>query len=105
MAAQPKREKVRILRTTPANGWLAVYAVRGEEGGRAKIEQERISAFALCEDEKGDRFVSGIREDNELCVMRDDFVGHFSIKKGRHKIREAAEKFVRAGAQERGEII
>jgi len=104
MAAQPKREKVRILRTTTANGWLAIYAVRGEEGGRAKIEQDRISLFALCEDEEGDRFVSGIREDNELCVMRNDFVGHFSVK-NRHKIREAAEKFVRAKAQERGEII
>ena len=104
MVAQPKREKVRILRTTPASGWLAVYAVRGEEGGRAKVEQEGVSVFALCEDEEGDRFVSGIREDNELCVMREDFVGHFSVK-NRHRIREAAEKFVRARAQERGEII
>jgi hypothetical protein len=104
MAAQPKRENVRILRTIPANGWLAVYAVRVDEGGRAKIEQERLSSFALCEDEEGDRFVSGIREDNELCVMRDDFVGHFSVK-NRHRIREAAEKFLRARAQERGEMI
>ena len=104
MSAQQKRENVRILRTAPANGWLAVYAVRGEEGGRAKIEQECISSFALCEDEEGERFVSGIREDNELCVMRDDFVGHFSVK-NRHKIREAADKFVRARAQERGEMI
>ena len=96
---------MRILHTTPANGWLAVYAVRGEEGGRAKIEQERISSFALCEDEEGNRFVSGLRENNELCVMRDDFVGHFSAKKGRHKIREAADQFVRAKAQERGEMI
>jgi hypothetical protein len=104
MAAQPKREKIRILRTTPASGWLAVYAVRREEGGRAKIEQEYISSFALCEDEEGDRFVSGIRENGELCVMRDDFVGHFSVKNW-HRIREAAEKFVRAKAQERGEMI
>ncbi len=103
MAAQPEREGVRILRTTPANGWWAAYAVR-REGDGPKIEQERISSFALCEDGEGDRFVSGVREDGELCVMRDDFVGHFSSK-NRWKIREAAERFVRAGAQERGEII
>lgn len=103
MAAQPKREKVRILRTTPASGWWAVYAVR-EEGDEPKIEQERISSFALCEDGEGNRFVSGVREGGELCVMRDDFVGHFSSK-NRWKIRAAAERFVRAGAQERGEMI
>lgn len=103
MAAQPEREGVRVLRTTPANGWWAAYAVR-REGEGPKIEQERISSFALCEDGKGDRFVSGVREGGELCVMRDDFVGHFSSK-NRWKIRAAAERFVRAGAQERGEII
>lgn len=105
MAAQPKRENVRILRTTPANDWLAVYAVRGEEGGRAKIEQEHISSFALCENEDGNRFASGIRENGELCVTRDDFVGHFSAKKGQHKIREEAERFVRTRAHEEGELI
>ena len=104
MAAQPKRENVWILRKTPASGWLAVYAVRGEEGSRAKVEQERISSFALCEDEEGNHFVSGVREGNELCVTRDDFVGHFSVK-DRHKIREEAERFVRARSQEAGEII
>jgi len=95
---------IRILRTTPAKGWKAVYAVRGENG-RAKIEEERTNVFALCEDEKGNRFVSGVRQGDELCVMRDDFVGHFSVKESRHKIREAAERFVRAKAQERGEQI
>ncbi len=95
---------IRILRTTPAKGWKAVYAVRAENGG-AKIEEERISVFALCEDEEGNRFVSGVRQDDGLCVLRDDFVGHFSVKEGRRKIREAAERFVRAKAQERGELI
>ncbi len=103
VAAQPEREEVRVLRTTPANGWWAAYAVR-REGVTPKIEQERISSFALCEDGKGNRFVSGVREGDELCVMRDDFVGHFSSK-NRWKIRAAAERFVRAGALERGEII
>jgi hypothetical protein len=96
---------VKVLRTTPAKGgWLAVYAVRGENG-RARIEEERISEFALLEDGEGNRFVSGVREDGELCAMRDDFVGHFSVKKGRHKIREAAERFVRAKEQEKGNMI
>jgi hypothetical protein len=95
---------IRILRTTPAEGWKAVYAVRGENG-RAKIEEERTNVFALCEDEKGNRFVSGVRQGDELCVMRDDFVGHFSVKESRHKIWEAAERFVRVKAQERGEQI
>ena len=103
MAAQPEREGVRVVRTTPANGWWAAYAAR-REGDEPKIEQERISSFALCEDEKGNRFVSGVREGGELCVMRDDFVGYFSSK-NRWKIRAAAERFVRAGALERGEII
>ncbi len=86
---------IRILRETPAKGgWRAVYAVRGEDG-RAKIEEEPIRVFALCEDEEGDRFVSGVREDGELCVTREDFVGHFPVKKGRNRIREEAEKFVR----------
>jgi hypothetical protein len=95
---------IKILRTTPAKGWKAVYAVRAENG-RAKIEEERISVFALCKDDEGNRFVSGVGQDDGLCVMRDDFVGHFSVKKSRHKIREAAERFVRAKAQERGEQI
>ena len=96
---------VKILRTTPANGgWWAVYAVRGENG-RAKIEEERIGLFALCENGEGERFVSGVQENGELCVMRDDFVGHFSVKEGRHKIREAAERFVRAKEQEKGNLI
>lgn len=97
---------VKILRTTPAKGgWWAVYAVRGENNSRAEIEKERISSFALCEDEEGNRFVSGVREDGELCTTREDFVGHFSMKEGRHKIREAAERFVRAKEQEKGNLI
>lgn len=103
MAAQPEKGKAKVLRTTPANGWWAVYATR-REGDEPKIEQERINAFALCEDREGNRFVSGVRENGELCAMRDDFVGHFSTK-NRWKIRAAAERFVRAGAQERGEMI
>jgi hypothetical protein len=95
---------IRILLTSPAEGWKAVYAVPGESG-RAKIEEERINIFALCVDEEGNRFVSGIRQGDRLCVMRDDFVGHFSVKESRHKIREAAERFVRTKAQERGEQI
>ena len=95
---------IKILRSTPAKGWKAVYAVRGENG-RAKIEEERISVFALCEDHEGNRFVSGVRQGDGLCVMRDDFVGHFSVKESRHKIREAAERFVRTKTQERGEQI
>lgn len=97
-----KPHDMKILRKTPAKGgWRAVYAVRGEDG-RAKIEEERISLFALCEDEEGKRFVSGVRGNGELCATRDDFVGHFSIKQGRHKIRDAAEGFVRAKEQEKG---
>jgi hypothetical protein len=104
MVREPRHTK--ILRTTRANGgWWAVYAVRGENNSRAKIEKERISSFALCEDEEGNRFVSGVQEDGELCAMREDFVGHFSVKKGRHKIREAAERFVRAKEQEKGNLI
>jgi len=103
VATQPERERVRILRTTPASSWWAAYATR-REGDAPDIEQEHISSFALCEDGEGNRFVSGVREDGELCMMRDDFVGHFSSK-NRWKIRAAAERFVRAGAQERGEII
>jgi hypothetical protein len=41
----------------------------------------------------------------ELSVMRDDFVGHFSGKTPRHKIRDAAESFVRAREQEKGNQI
>jgi hypothetical protein len=37
--------------------------------------------------------------------MRDDFVGHFSGKTRRHKIRDAAESFVRAREQEKGNQI
>lgn len=97
-----RQEGVRILRTTPAKGaWRAVYATRGEDG-RAKIEEERISEFAVCEDEEGNRFVSGVRDNGELCMERDDFVGHFSAKTRRHKIRDAAEGFVRAQEMEKG---
>jgi hypothetical protein len=93
---------MKILCTSPAKGgWRAVYAVRGEDG-RAKIEEERIGLFALCEDEEGKRFVSGVRGNGELCATRNDFVGHFSIKQGWHKIRDAAEGFVRAKEQEKG---
>ena len=96
---------VRILRTIPAKGgWRAVYAVRGENA-RARIEEEPITLFALCEDAEGNRFVSGVREDGELCVARDDFVGHFSVKQRRHKIQDAAESFVRAREQEKGNKI
>ena len=90
---------VKILRTTPAKGWKAVYAVRQEDGG-AKLEEERVSVFAVCEDEQGRRFVSGIGQDGELCAMRDDFVGHFSVKEPRYKIQEAAGRFARAREQE-----
>ncbi len=86
---------VRILRTTPATGWKAVYAVRDEDGG-SKLEEERVSAFVVCEDEQGRRFVSGIGGDGELCAMRDDFVGHFSVKQPRYKIQEATGRFARA---------
>ena len=95
---------VKVLRTTPTKGWLAVYAVPGEKG-RAKIEKERINTFAVCEDEEGNRFVSGISGDGELCVMRDDFVGHFSVKERPIKIREKAMSFVRTGKQKRGEQL
>jgi hypothetical protein len=81
--------------------WRAVYATRGEDG-RAKIEEERIDQFAVYEDEAGKRSVSGIRENGELSVMRDDFVGHFSGKTRRHTIRDAAEGFVRAKEMEKG---
>ncbi len=91
---------VRILRTTPAKGWRAVYAVRGENG-RSKLEEERISVFAVCEDQEGNRFVSGIGADGELCAMRDDFVGHFSVKQPRYKIQEAVGRFVRDREQEK----
>lgn len=93
---------VRILRTSPAKGWKAVYAVRGEDG-RTKLEEERISIFAFCEDEEGNRFISGLREGNELCAMRDDFVGHFSVKTPRYKIQEAVGRFARAREQEEAE--
>ena len=97
-----RQSGVRILRTTPAKGvWRAVYATRGEDG-RAKIEEERIDQFAVYEDEAGNRSVSGIRENGELCVLRDDFVGHFSGKTRRHTIRDAAEGFVRAKEMEKG---
>jgi hypothetical protein len=95
---------IKILRTTPAEGWLAVYAVPAEDG-RAKIERERISTFAVCEDEEGNRFVSGIGEDGELCVLRDDFVGHFSVKESPIKIREEAMRFVRTKKHKRGEQL
>ena len=95
---------IRILRTTPSEGWLAVYAVPGE-AGRAKIEKERISSFAVCEDEEGNRFVSGIGENGELSVLRDDFVGHYSVKHRPDKIREKAMSFVRNRAQKRGEQL
>ena len=100
-----RQSGVRILRTTPAQGvWRAVYATRGEDG-RAKIEEERIGEFAVYEDEEGNRYVSGIRENGELSAMRDDFVGHYSGKTLRHKIRDAAESFVRAREQEKGNQI
>jgi hypothetical protein len=86
---------IKILRTSPATGWKAVYAVRDEDG-RSRLEEERVSAFAVCEDEQGRRFVSGIGGDGELCAMRDDFVGHFSVKQPRYKIQEAAGRFARA---------
>ncbi len=90
---------VKILRTTPTTGWKAAYAVRMQDG-RAKLEEERVSSFALCEDEEGNRFVSGIGENGELCAMREDFVGHFSVKVPRYKIQEAAGRFARAKEQE-----
>ena len=97
-----RQNGIRILRTTPAQGvWRAVYATRGE-GARAKIEEERIDEFAVYEDAEGNRFVSGVRENGELSVMRDDFVGHFSGKTRRHKIQDAAEGFVRAQEMEKG---
>ena len=73
---------VKILWTTPAKGWKAVYAVRQEDGG-AKLEEERISVFAICEDEQGRRFVSGIGQDGELCARRDNFGGDVSVKEPR----------------------
>ena len=79
-----------------------MYAVRAEDG-RTKLEEERISVFAFCEDEEGNRFVSGLREDHELCAMRDDFVGHFSVKVPRYKIQEAVGRFARAKEQEEAE--
>ena len=97
MAKEP--HGVKILRTTPAKGWKAVYAVRQQDGG-AKLEEERVSVFAVCEDEQGRRFVSGIGQDGKLCAMRDDFVGHFSVKEPRYKIQEAAGRFARAREQE-----
>ncbi len=100
-----RQSGVRVLRTTPARGgWRAVYATRGEDG-RAKTEEERIEKFAVCEDEEGNRFVSGVRENGELCAMRDDFVGHFSVKTRRHRIQDAAESFVRAQEMEKGNMI
>ena len=97
-----RQSGVKILRITPAQGvWRAVYATRREDG-RAKIEEERIDEFAVYEDKEGNRSVSGIRGNGELSVMRDDFVGHFSGKTHRHKIRDAAEGFVRAQEMEKG---
>lgn len=91
--------EVRVLRTTPAKGWRAVYAVRDEHGG-ARLEEEPIGVFALCEDEQGRRFVSGVGENGELYAMREGFVGHFSVKEPRYKIQEAAGRFARANEQQ-----
>lgn len=88
-----------ILRTTLVKGWRAVYAALGEDGG-TELEEERVSAFALCEDEQGNRFVSAVGEDGRLCATRDDFVGHFSVKVPRYKIQEAVGRFARAREQE-----
>jgi hypothetical protein len=94
---------VRILQRTPARGgWKAVYAVL-EEDGSTRLEEERISVFALCEDEGGNRFVSGLHEDGGLCVMREDFVGHYSVKVPRYKIQEAVGRFARAREQKEEE--
>jgi hypothetical protein len=46
-----------------------------------------------------------VREDGELCAMREDLVGHFSAKEGRHKVRDEAERFVRIREQEKGRPI
>lgn len=95
----PVENEVKVLSESPAKGgWRAVYAVR-EEGGRRRLEEERVSVFALCEDRKGDRFVSGVGEGGELCATREDFVGHFSVKEPRYKIQEAVGRFARAREQ------
>lgn len=90
-----EQDGVKILRKNPTKAWRAAYAVR-EESGRTRLEEERINVFALCEDEEGNRFVSGLRENGELCVLRDDFVGYFSLKTPLHKVREAFGRFSRA---------
>lgn len=92
-------DDVKILQSTPTKGWRAVYAVRGEDR-RTRLEEERITAFALCEDKEGNRFVSGVGEGDRLCVMHDDFVGHFSVKEPWHKVKEAFGRFARAKEQE-----
>lgn len=89
---------MKILHTSPAKGWKAVFAVRGEGEG-SRLEEERVSLFALCEDEEGNRFVSGLGEGGEVVALRDDFVGHFSVKVPRYKIQEAVGRFVRAKEQ------
>ena len=94
-----EHDGVKILRKNPTKTWRAVYAVR-EEGGGTRLEEERINVFALCEDGEGNRFVSGLRENGELCAMRDDFVGYFSLKDPLHKVREAFGRFSRAREQE-----
>ena len=95
----PVENGVRVLRESPAKGvWRAVYAVPTEDG-RTRLEEERVSVFALCEDEEGNRFMSGIGEGGELCATREDFVGHFSVREPRYKIQEAVGRFVRAREQ------
>ena len=89
---------VKVLRLSHAKGWKAIYAIR-EEGGRTRLDEERISAFALCEDQEGNRFVSGLGEGDELVAQRHDFVGHFSVKEPRYKIQEAVGRFARAKEQ------
>lgn len=69
------------------------------EGGRSRLEEERVNRFALCEDEEGNRFVSGLGEENEVLALRDGFVGHFSVREPRYKIQEAVGRFVRAREQ------
>lgn len=88
-------ETAKIVQLIPADGWNALYWRTYEP----YYDLVRLISFALVEDSKGQRWVSGVDQLLLLCNVRKDFGGYFHGEEVTDEVKAQWSKTGRQSAQ------
>ena len=88
-------ETVRIVQLIPADGWSALYWSSYEP----YYELIRLISFALVEDSKGKRSVSGLDQFLYLCSVRKNFAEYVHVEKVTDEVKAQWSKTGRQATQ------